>query len=162
MPSFENTSEINSNEKMKEETIKAVQEGRALPMPEFAAEEGGEMMAALEAEIEKLDPEQLSQFYRALKDAENATTIDIFKQTLTNKTSLLEHTGIMVLVIPFFLGTYLTGNPGVGVLVATGAGVGMSAIRVSNWTDEEKAVALEKVKRVEHLIEKTQEQQKKV
>lgn len=144
-------------EQLKKDTIEAVKEGRALPLPEFAAEEGGEMMVALESEIEKLDAEQLSQFYDALKEAELAKNTEVLKEAFAHSTSLLSHTNLMALVIPMFFGTYLSGgNPLVGMLATGGAVVALKAIRVSNWTEEEKAATKEKAKRVERLIEQVQ------
>src|SRR3990167_5236565 len=106
--------EKNSEGDLRVKTIEAVKEGRAVPTPKFAIEEGGEMLETLKSEIGKLDGEQLRQFKRALLEAGSATTIEGLVKAL-DRTSLLEKTGLLIpATLAFFFGTLISGNPFLG------------------------------------------------
>ena len=162
MSALEKPNNVNP-EDMKRESIEAVRRGDALPTPEFAAEEGGEMFAALASEIEKLDGKQLDALYQAL-DSERDTSLDALQEKLTSKASLIERNAhIMPIFIAFVLGdaaAYAVGG-GLGAALASGmAAVGGTAVLAhvpfSKWPQEKKDAALLRLERVRTLVEKTQ------
>ena len=133
-----------NSEQSKQEAIDAVRDGRALPTPEFALQEGGEMLTALHEEIEKLNPEELAQLLAAVEEAEKAATPDEFAEKLTKQVSLLDKTGHLVLVVPFFLGTLATRNPMVGVAAAYGIGLVMKQVPATIDVNEQQRAVVEK------------------
>lgn len=93
----------------KEEHKKAVQEGRSLPTPDFAMEEGDEMLETLQKEIKNFNENQLNAFLKLLEDLKkNEPTGSLAEKIPAGS--------ILPSVFGFGVVAYLTNNPGWGVL----------------------------------------------
>jgi len=152
----------NHNKEIKQKTIKAVNEGRAVPTPGFAVEEGGEMLTALEKELSTMNPEELGQFSRVLNEVMQSTTIETFKKTLIKDTPFFQkYSLVLPTTFAFFLGSYLTeGNPAMGMTAAGGVGILLSSMKVNGMSQADKDKLTQKIERIKSLIEKTQEKQR--
>ncbi|MFZ3031655.1 MAG: hypothetical protein WA082_01340 [Candidatus Moraniibacteriota bacterium] len=156
------------DETLRKESIRAVREGRALPTPEFAIKEGGEMLTALAVEIGKLDLTQIEALQHALKRAQNAADPMAIKEAIAGSMTNVEESEnglsvgqILSGMVAFALGSYFTNNAAVGVLAASGVIYGMSAIE-HTWTKQEHQKVLERVGLLAGLLDEAKRRQESV
>jgi len=113
---------------MRRRSLQAIREGRALPTPNFAVEEGQEMVTILTHELERLNAEQLDALLENLNHVKTLKAVEA-TSALRDKMDVFTAKGILVpAVIGWLLGTTLSGTPEGGVAVMGAVTVGKKTI----------------------------------
>lgn len=105
---------------MREEALYAIKEGRAMPVPSFAVEQGPNLVSVLKDEIARLDPKQLDDLKKNLETLKAAVTIEGFN-AIRNRLDVLTMKGTAASsVVGYVLGELaLTGGGLIGASVTT-------------------------------------------
>jgi len=154
-----------NDDQMRDASIEAINridpktgERSALPTPEFAVEEGGEILDVLKQEMLKMDPNQLGSLEKALfafQAREGVTHSDDI-ELLSNKLMLIGLTATSIAVVIGFLTGDLQGAGIAGTTIASTFSVGGGykiGQRIEEFDDRTEAVL--------DLLNQVKEQQEK-
>src|SRR5579862_1846064 len=107
---------------MRDEALYAIQEGRAMPVPSFAVEQGSDLVSVLKAEIARLNSKELDHLRKNVEALKRAVTIEGF-DAVRNRLDVLTMKGTVASsIIGYILGELV--SPGGGLIGASVTTVG--------------------------------------